>query len=280
MILFKNAIDITHYLNEINIANKNTGFIPTMGALHEGHISLIKESKLLGLVTIASIFVNPTQFNDINDFNKYPITIEKDIDLLEQNGCDIVFIPSVEDMYPFGLNTNKTYPLGYLETILEGEFRPSHFQGVCKVVHRLIDIIPANHLFLGQKDFQQCMIIKKLVEIENLGINLIICPTHRETTGLAMSSRNVHLSENDQKLASEIFKTIQFVKTNFKAGDCLALKNKAKEQLTEKGFIVEYVEIADAGNLSILNDWDGNTQSVVLVAAFLNKVRLIDNMIL
>lgn len=280
MILFKNAIDISNFLNETNIAYKKTGYIPTMGALHEGHISLIKESKLLGFITIASIFVNPTQFNDSKDFDKYPITIEKDIDLLEQNGCDILFMPSVAEIYPLGLISSKIYNVGYLETVLEGEFRPGHFQGVCQVVHRLLEIIPANNLFLGQKDYQQSMVIKKLVEIENLGTKLIICPTLREINGLAMSSRNTHLSENDQKLASEIFKTMQFVKTNFKAGECLNLKSQAKEQLTKKGFIVDYVEIADASNLSIINNWDGKTQAVVLVAALLNNVRLIDNMVL
>ena len=144
---------------------KTIGFVPTMGALHAGHISLIKASKNENPITVCSIFVNPTQFNDPKDFEKYPVTIEKDIDMLKEAGCDVLFLPSVEEMYPEGIVTENHYDLGYLETILEGKFRPGHFQGVCMVMQRLLKIVSRIDLYLGQKDYQQCMVIKRLIEL-------------------------------------------------------------------------------------------------------------------
>ena len=280
MILFKKAADITAWLLKSKTAGKKIGFIPTMGALHPGHISLIKASKKAGSISVCSIFVNPAQFNDAKDFDNYPSTIEKDIDALEKAGCDILFLPSVSEMYPAGMGNAKNYDLGYLETVLEGEYRPGHFQGVCLVVHRLLNIIPADDLYLGQKDYQQCMVIKKLVELENINTTIHICPTLRETSGLAMSSRNMRLTEESQKQALKIFETLSYLKNNSKPGNLTALKQTAIDNLTNAGFKVDYIEIADAGNLDIINHWDGNSKLVAVAAAFLGEVRLIDNMLL
>jgi pantoate--beta-alanine ligase len=280
MIIFKKAADITEFLHQSTKKGKKTGFIPTMGALHPGHISLIETAKSSGDLSVCSIFVNPTQFNDIKDFENYPTTIEKDIDGLEKAGCDVLFLPSVNEMYPHGLKDNPHYDLGYLETVLEGKYRPGHFQGVCQVVHRLLNIIPADKLYLGQKDFQQCMVIKKMVQLKGLSTETIICPTLREADGLAMSSRNLRLSTSNRSKAVEIFKTLSHIRSSIKPGDLKVLKNSAEKKLDAAGFKTDYVEIADATTLALVNNWDGKTKLVALCAAFLDEVRLIDNMLL
>jgi len=280
MILFKKAVDINSLLLKSKAAGKKIGFIPTMGALHQGHTSLIHASKQAGSISVCSIFVNPAQFNDAKDFDNYPSTIEKDIDALEKAGCDVLFLPSVSEMYPAGTTNAKTYELGYLETVLEGKYRAGHFQGVCMVVHRLLNIIPADDLYLGQKDYQQCMVIKKLVDLEKINTTIHICPTLRETSGLAMSSRNMRLTEENRNHALKIFETLSYLKDNIKPGDLAGLKQVAINNLTNAGFKVDYVEIADADDLDIINEWDGNIKLVAVAAAFLGEVRLIDNMLL
>ncbi|MFM6924928.1 MAG: pantoate--beta-alanine ligase, partial [Ferruginibacter sp.] len=242
--------------------------------------SLISISKKVNTLTVCSIFVNPTQFNDAKDFDNYPSTIEKDIDALEKAGCDVLFLPSVSEMYPSGTQHAQTYDLGYLETVLEGKYRPGHFQGVCLVVHRLLNIIPASELYLGQKDYQQCMVIKRLIGLENIRTNINICPTLREASGLAMSSRNMRLDDKEKVQALAIFETLTYLKNNMKRGDLRELKQDAVNKLTNAGFKVDYVEIADAANLDIIEHWDGNRELVALAAAFLGEVRLIDNMLL
>ena len=280
MILFKKASDITTWLLKSKAAGKKIGFVPTMGALHQGHTSLIQASQKTGSISVCSIFVNPAQFNDAKDFDNYPTTIEKDIDALEKAGCDVLFLPPVSEIYPAGTGNAKTYDLGYLETVLEGKYRPGHYQGVCLVVYRLLNIVPADDLYLGQKDYQQCMVIKKLVELEKLNTTIHICPTLRETSGLAMSSRNLRLTAEAREQALKIFETLSFLKTNIKPGDVTALKQTAIDKLTNAGFIVDYVEIADAANLDLINYWDGNRKLVMPAAAFLGDVRLIDNLLL
>ncbi|TMI62478.1 MAG: pantoate--beta-alanine ligase [Bacteroidetes bacterium] len=282
MILFKNSNQLAQYLEGQRSKGFKTGFCPTMGALHAGHISLIKSSKKENDTTISSIFVNPAQFNDPKDFEKYPITIEKDIDMLEEAGCDILFIPSVDEIYPKGFKVNKHYELGFLETILEGEYRPGHYQGVCAVMEILLKIVLPHNLYLGQKDFQQCMVISKLVELIGLDkmIHINICPTMREADGLAMSSRNMRLNAEERKTALTIYNSLLFIKNNFHQGNTEQIKNKAVSLLKEKGFKIDYVAIAHAENLNPISDWDGNEKAVALVAAYLNEVRLIDNMLL
>lgn len=280
MILFRKAADINNYLQLCRSKNKRIGFVPTMGALHQGHISLIDASKHNCEITVCSIFVNPTQFNDASDFEKYPTTLEKDIDALENAGCDVLFLPSVAEMYPDGTQNLKNYDLGYLETVLEGKYRPGHFQGVCQVVHRLLNIIICDQLYLGQKDYQQCMVIKKMVETEHINTSINICPTLREKGGLAMSSRNMRLSGKEKEKALAIFETLTYLKEHIKPGSLLHLKTTATSKLTNAGFKVDYVEIADASNLDIVSQWDGKQKLVAVAAAFLGEVRLIDNLLL
>jgi pantoate--beta-alanine ligase len=280
MILFKKAGDIHKFISEKKKSGFSIGYVPTMGALHQGHISLIVSAKQSNDITVCSIFVNPTQFNNKADFEKYPITIEKDIDILEQTGCEVLFLPPVSEIYPNGQNPVQYYNLGYLETILEGRFRPGHFQGVCQVVQRLLDIVQPHHLYLGQKDFQQCMVIKKMIELTGLQTQINICSTLRETDGLAMSSRNMRLNEAERKLAVKISETLYFMKTALKPGYVADLNNKALSYLTAAGFKTDYVAIADAGTLEPVDKWDGKQKIVALIAAYLNDIRLIDNMIL
>ncbi len=280
MIILKYIKDITSHLTTEKENGKKIGFVPTMGALHPGHLSLIASANDRSDLTICSIFVNPTQFNNPEDFNKYPITLEKDIYLLEESGCDILFLPLVDEMYPDTENHSKIYPLGYLDTILEGQHRPGHFQGVCQIVDRLLTIIQPDWLFLGQKDYQQCMVITKLIDIIHSSTKIIIEPTIRENDGLAMSSRNMRLNEMERKLAPQIYEALNLIKAELQPGSLQSLKIKASQFLQKNGFIVDYVEIARADNLSLQQDWNGNTKLVALIAAYLNEIRLIDNMLL
>jgi pantoate--beta-alanine ligase len=281
MILFKKEADLRNWLDVQQKKDRQVGFVPTMGALHQGHISLIKSSKSNNAITVCSIFVNPTQFNDRKDFNKYPTTPENDIYLLEKANCDVLFMPSEKEIYP-GNFKDIYYDLGYLETILEGKYRPGHFQGVCKVMDRLLNIVRPGRLYLGQKDYQQCMVIKKLVDIIGFHqlIEIIVSPTLRENDGLAMSSRNMRLDKQSRQKVTVIFKSLCTIKENLAVKDIKSLKKDALIMLEENGFKVDYVEIADANDLSIINEWDGRRKIVALIAAFINDVRLIDNMIL
>ncbi len=282
MILFKRSNDLRNYLDSKRKQGQKLGFVPTMGALHGGHISLIAGSKKDGNLCISSIFINPTQFNDPADFKKYPVTLEKDIVILEAAGCDALFLPSVEEIYPGGTNTAINYDLGSLETILEGHYRPGHFQGVCMVVHRLLDIVRPDNLYIGQKDYQQCMVIKKLVGLIGMTemIDVNISPTLREPDGLAMSSRNMRLSDDERKNAVTVYKALHFIKDHLEKGELSELKKKAQSLLDDNGFKVDYVDIADANTLELVNHWDGQQKLVALAAAFLNQVRLIDNILL
>ena len=269
-------------LEKKKFGQNEIGFVPTMGALHAGHLSLVDAAKKQNKIVVCSIFVNPTQFNDSEDFKKYPITLEKDILMLEGEGCDVLFIPSVENIYPNGTNSLAHYDLGFLETVLEGKFRPGHFQGVCLVMGRLLKMVLPNNLYLGQKDYQQCMVIKKLIELIELEdkIKVSICPTLREEDGLAMSSRNTRLLPADRIKATTISKALRYIKENLKAGDTKKIKDEAKEMLLQNGFMIDYVEIANADTLEIIENWNGKQKVVALAAAFLNNVRLIDNMVI
>jgi len=282
MIIFKKAGELKNFLKTKRSDNKKVGFVPTMGALHAGHISLVDAAKKENDIVACSIFVNPTQFNDPDDFKKYPVTLEKDILLFEAAGCDVLFIPAVTEIYPNGTKNLAHYDLGFLETVLEGKFRPGHFQGVCQVVHRLLEVVLPDNLYLGQKDYQQCMVIKRLIgliELDNK-IKVNICPTLREDDGLAMSSRNVRLSPGERKKATTIFVALRYIKENIKKGNLSGIKLKAQEMLLENGFTLDYLEIADGNTLELIEDWDGKRKIVSLAAAFPGDVRLIDNMVI
>ena len=279
MIIFKKADDLDFYLKEVKKEGKKIGFVPTMGALHAGHLSLIEQSKHQTDITVCSIFVNPTQFNNKEDFQKYPITIEKDIDALCSVECTILFFPDVTEIYPSSHN-KKQYDLGLIETLLEGHYRSGHFQGVCEVVDRLLEIVNPDLLFLGQKDYQQCMVLKKMLQLTGRGneVKLIIAETVREENGLAMSSRNLRLSSEEKEKATVIYKSLLHIKENINNKSFLQLAEYGQQQLESQGFVVDYVSIANADTLQ-----PAQTRSeplVVLIAATLNSIRLIDNMLL
>ena len=279
MIIIKRTQKLKDFISEFQLGGKKIGFVPTMGALHDGHISLIKKSKSENSLTICSIYVNPTQFNNIIDLNKYPVTLEKDIDKLEVAACDILFLPSTEEMY-VNNEVNEHYDLGMLEHILEGKYRPGHFQGVCTIVDKLLKAIKPNTLYLGKKDYQQCMVINKMITDKKYEVKLEICDTIREPRGLAMSSRNLRLNEVERIDALKIIETLKKIKKDIKPGNLEEIKIKATKYLTKNGYKVDYTEIADAATLEIVSDWDGKAKLVALVAAYLNNVRLIDNIIL
>ena len=280
MILFKKTVHLQAYLQDARNQGNTIGFVPTLGALHRGHLSLVARSKQDNQSTLASIFVNPAQFNDKKDFEKYPISIEKDIELLVSAGCDAIFLPAVEEIYPQGYDQPVHYELGLLETILEGKYRPGHFQGVCKVMDRLLNIVQPDNLYMGQKDYQQCMVVNRLLAIRQSPARLHTCPTLREPDGLAMSSRNTRLSEDERKKAVTISVVLEYLKEHIRAGGTAAIINESKAMLAEKNFRIDYVAIAGDQTLEPVINWDGKRKIVALIAAFQNGVRLIDNMLL
>jgi pantoate--beta-alanine ligase len=278
MIIFKRTADLEKYLEKQESMQRKTGFIPTMGALHQGHLALVKEAQKHTDITVCSIFVNPTQFNDPNDYKKYPNTLDKDIYQLELTGADALFLPSVEEMYPQGIHHLEKYDLGYLETILEGAFRPGHFQGVCQVMSRLLRAVHPTLLFMGQKDYQQCMVVQWLLKHLSMDTRFVAVPTIRETDGLAMSSRNMRLPAADRQKATTIYQALTHIRQYLQPGPLDVQVQEARSLLENQGFIVDYVAIADASNLAPIDNWDGKTALVALIAAFLGEVRLIDNM--
>lgn len=279
MILVKTAARLNLHLSVYLSAGKNIGFVPTMGALHRGHISLIERSEVENEVTVCSIFVNPAQFSNAEDLQKYPVTIEQDINALEKAGCDLLFLPSVIEMYPADEKPDH-YDLGYLENILEGKFRPDHFQGVCRIVDKLLAAVKPNVLYLGRKDYQQCMVIKQMMQARNYKAALRICDTVREPDGLAMSSRNLRLDPAERDQAVKIIESLMLIKNKLRPGNLSEIKNDATLFLEKNGYKVDYAEIANAETLISADEWNGKTKNVALVAAYINDIRLIDNLVL
>jgi pantoate--beta-alanine ligase len=280
MISFKRAGLLHDHVTTLRKNGGKIGFIPTMGALHDGHLRLIERSRNESLITVCSIFVNPTQFNNPTDFAKYPKTLTADLASLENAGTDVVFIPDVEEIYPGGVSNLEKFDLGYLETILEGSSRPGHFQGVCQVMKRLLTIVNPHMLFMGQKDYQQCMVVNRLLEFMRSETQLVTAATVRQADGLALSSRNRRLSQEGKVKAAFIYETLKFVKTNLTPGEVGPLLESAKDRLEKKGFRVDYIQIANASDLKLVEVWNGTAPLVCLVAAFLEDVRLIDNLII
>jgi pantoate--beta-alanine ligase len=279
MIIFHHINDLKAFAQRNEAKMPHSGFVPTMGALHAGHISLIEESKRKTSLTLASIFVNPTQFNDPKDFEKYPVTIDQDIRMLEEAGCDVLFLPDVHEMYPEGTQTGEVYDLGSLETMWEGKYRPGHFQGVCRVVHKLLNAVEPANLFMGQKDFQQCMVVQKLIDLKKLPVTLHTCPTLRESDGLAMSSRNLRLNSEERQVATAIFKELNRMKEQFGNAPVRKLEEAAALGILNAGFTkVDYISIVTPETLLPLSDEALFGPAVVLAAAYLGEVRLIDNM--
>lgn len=273
--VFHTVIELQNQLDEVRKEGAKIGFVPTMGALHNGHISLVETAKQNADYTVVSIFVNPTQFNNPEDLEKYPRTVEDDIALLEENGVDAVFVPSVSEVYPESYAATEI-DLGSLATVMEGEFRPGHFQGVVEVVKRFFDIVQPAIACFGKKDFQQLAIIKYMVEYFHLPVEIISCTTKREPSGLAMSSRNMRLSEGEKEASTVLFKTLQFVEDEWVNYSPNELKKKCIEHINETDLSVEYFEIVDPKSLQPLNQHWGE-KAVCCVAAFCGDVRLIDN---
>lgn len=254
-------------------------FVPTMGALHAGHISLIEMAKTKADLTVCSIYVNPTQFNNADDFAHYPIQLADDYRQLIAAGTDVLFLPDTQEMYPEGLAQSHVYPIGYLDTVLDGAMRPGHFQGVCRIVHKLLNIIEPHTLLLGRKDYQQCLVIQQLVEQEQLPVDVVFAPTARSEDGLALSSRNQRLSEQARAIAPQLYQAllrieghIQHMGIPFEQAQQEALK-----QLQQLGFTPEYILLAQADNLCLLQEATPDFPMVLLAAAWLDGVRLIDN---
>lgn len=278
--VFKTKEALKAYLKPLKASGKKIALVPTMGALHNGHISLIKLAQENADVIICSIFVNPTQFTDPKDLEKYPRPIEHDLAMLNDAGCNGVFMPNVTEMYPAGADENWHIDLGKAEFLLEGEFRKGHYQGVTQIVKKLFDAVEPDLAMFGQKDFQQVLMIKNMLAHFNLPINIITCPIIREDDGLAMSSRNIHLSETDRKNALVLSKSLQFVADNFTKYSLEELEEKAKSLYNNiEGVTLDYFTIADGNTLEPANSKDENSL-VALVAAQVGTTRLIDNIII
>jgi pantoate--beta-alanine ligase len=280
--LIKQIIQVTDLLaivQEIKNNDSSIGFVPTMGALHEGHLSLISRCKQENNVCISSIFVNPTQFNDKNDFDKYPRLLEEDLKKLETTGCDYVFSPTEESIYP-----NKDYrkisiDLGYTAGVLEGEHRPGHFDGVVTIVKKLFDLVQPDTAYFGQKDYQQCLVIKKMIAYYQYDIKLILCEIIREPDGLAMSSRNRLLNQEERSLAPIIFETLSMAKKLLKEKDIGEVKDWAINTFRTKKLInFEYFEIVDADSLKPINSLYEADSIIICTAMKIGNIRLIDNL--
>jgi len=274
---FTTKTELQQYLVQVRAAGKTIGLVPTLGALHQGHLSLIERARQQSDVVVCSIFVNPTQFNDPADLEKYPRPIESDTAKLEQANCDILFNPDVTEMYAG--NEQWHLNIGELENLLEGGSRPGHYQGVTQVVYKLFTIVEPDIAFFGQKDYQQFLVISRMVQLLSMPVKLVMCPIQRDADGLAMSSRNIHLSASDRQHALILSKTLAWVKQNFDAGKITQLKAQAAATVANEDDVeLAYFEIADGDNLHPANETTKNV--VALVAAKVGNTRLIDNMII
>jgi len=260
------------------LALQKIALVPTMGALHKGHVSLIKIAQQNADVVVCSIFVNPTQFTDPKDLEKYPRPLQHDIEMLQEAGCDIVFMPSVKEMYP--VPENWHIDLGNAEFLLEGEFRKGHYQGVTQIVKKLFDAVEPDQAFFGQKDFQQVLMIRNMVEHFGLSLEIISCPIIREDDGLAMSSRNIHLTVNDRKNALVLSRALQYVTDHFEQDTITELLENATAIIKNTdGVQLEYFTIVNTETL--LPEYNKEVKPLVaLVAARVGETRLIDNMML
>lgn len=259
-----------------NYKSKNVGFVPTMGALHSGHISLVERSVKENDVTVVSVFVNPTQFNDKADLERYPRTEEADKKLLEAAGCDIVFMPQVEEMYPE--EDTRVFNFGCIETVMEGKYRPGHFNGVAQIVSKLFYAVEPTRSYFGEKDFQQVAIIRDMVRQLNLPVEIIACPIIREESGLARSSRNELLSEEERKKAALISQVLSKSVNFAKEMSVEEVKNWVCEQFThDEVFKMDYYDIVDGNSLQSVSSWEDSDYIVGCIAIYCGKIRLIDN---
>lgn len=281
MIVFTNQTELKAFLNPLIKDKKTIGFIPTMGALHEGHLSLIKKSLDRNKLTVVSIFVNPTQFNNAEDLEKYPRTFISDIDKIKKlNPKVVIYAPSVEDIYG-GNVVSQSFDFDRLEYQLEGKFRPGHFDGVGTIVKKLFEIVQPTNAYFGEKDYQQCLIIKKLVEKHNLPVKITICPIMREENGLAMSSRNERLSAEEREKAGMIYATLRRAKNKFKTQSALSVKLYVERTLKKQKLMkLEYFTIADSQTLEPITKRFKTKEYRAFIAVHIGNVRLIDTILL
>ncbi len=260
--------------------NVSVGFVPTMGALHEGHLSLVKKAREENDYVVVSIFVNPTQFDNKEDLVKYPKTLENDLELLEKANCDLVFIPEVDEIYAKNV-TSQHFEFGGLEHQMEGKFRKGHFDGVATIVKKLFEIVTPTNAYFGEKDFQQLQIIRALVQQEKMPINIVPCAIFREKDGLAMSSRNTRLTKEHREVAPFIYKTLVEAKEKFGTQSIEKVEEWVKEQFTTQPLLeVEYFTIAEETTLVSATTKEKDKKYRAFIAVFAGKIRLIDNMAL
>ena len=277
MILFDKKSELTSHINDLKIQDKSVGFVPTMGALHQGHLSLIEQARYENDIVVASIFINPTQFDNQEDLLKYPKTLESDLNRLKEAGCDFVFVPTVKEIYSEQVEA-KNFDFGGIEFEMEGKFRSGHFDGVATIVKELFEIVNPTIAYFGEKDFQQLQIIKKLVELEELSITIKGCPIYREKDGLAMSSRNMRLSDDQRKVAPFIFNILTKAREKFKTQNIEKISEWVENQFKNHPLLdLEYFLIADENSLkpSIYKEISKNYRA--FIAVYAGKIRLIDN---
>lgn len=277
---YKTIRHLKNFLAKQRAAGKTIGFVPTMGALHNGHMSLIEKSNQSSDITVCSIFVNPTQFNVAADLEKYPRTIENDSKMLKDAGCNVIFLPSANEMYPKNQDNSFEIDFGPLETVMEGEHRPGHFAGVAQVLKRFLDIVEPDAMYMGQKDFQQFTIVRELLKRLESKTKLVMGETVREEDGLAMSSRNMRLTSIERGIAPLISKTLFAAKEKIGKESIATIKKEALKQLDIPEFTVEYFEIADGVTLQPIDSVEGLEIAVACTAVHLGAVRLIDNVVL
>lgn len=279
--IFTKTNELKNHLKQLKESGQSIGFAPTMGALHNGHLSLIEQSNQQCDITVSSIFVNPTQFDNKDDLSKYPDSTRKDITMLDQKATDILYLPSVEEVYPDGTKPAMEYNFGYLTTIAEGAHRQGHFEGVAQVVSLLLDMVNPHKIFMGQKDFQQCALVQQLINFKQIETQIVVCPIIREADGLAMSSRNRRLNKEERTNAVILSQALQWVKDNYTHFNINELEQKATELINQKEFCqTVYIEIRDRTTLQPIQDNTVQENVVVLGAAQVGSVRLIDNMII
>lgn len=258
--------------------NASVGFVPTMGALHEGHMSLVERAVKENPVTVVSVFVNPIQFNNPDDFSKYPRTEEEDFKLLAAAGVDAVFAPSAEEMYPDEKENPKEYALGNVAEVMEGKYRPGHFQGVARVLDILFRLISPRRAYFGEKDFQQIAVVRNLIKSEGIDVEIIACPIKRASDGLALSSRNARLNDEQRKLAPEIYATLKYSVEYSLQHSVQATHDTVVERIDAiPGMKVEYFEIVDARTLAPIDEWEESNWIVGCITVYCGDVRLIDN---
>lgn len=268
--------EISHWRKQLSQDQKSLGFVPTMGALHAGHLSLVKKASKENDIVLVSIFVNPKQFNQQADLQSYPRMLEADVALLSALSNVVIFAPNEAEMYPSGL-AFEPMQLGEIGTVLEGAKRPGHFDGVVHVVHHLFALIAPDRAYFGEKDFQQLAVIRKLNAHYQFGIEIVACPTKRDPDGLAMSSRNLRLSAQERNKALSIFKALTFIKENAGKEPIETMRHRAILIIEEAGLLLDYFEIVNPHTLKTCADWQA--EQLCCVAAFCGEVRLIDNML-